>query len=156
MKKKLRIGWFSFTCCEDSTIVFTEILNDYYFKWKEYLDIVYFRALKGKNEISNMDVAFVEGAISSVKQAEELQKIRKSSKKLIAIGSCAVMGKPSGVRNDFSPEVLKKFEEIYKTMKYSKKVKKLNDVIHIDDSIAGCPMKSEEFVAKMESLIGLD
>jgi len=32
--KKLKIGWFSFTCCEDSTIMFTEMLNDHFFAWK--------------------------------------------------------------------------------------------------------------------------
>jgi hypothetical protein len=27
--KRLVVGWFSFTCCEDSTILFTELLNDW-------------------------------------------------------------------------------------------------------------------------------
>ena len=31
---KLVVGWFSFTCCEDSTILFTELLNDHLDEWK--------------------------------------------------------------------------------------------------------------------------
>ena len=27
MGKKLAIGWFTFTCCEDSSIVFIELMN---------------------------------------------------------------------------------------------------------------------------------
>jgi hypothetical protein len=26
---RLVVGWFSFTCCEDSTILLTELLNDH-------------------------------------------------------------------------------------------------------------------------------
>jgi hypothetical protein len=27
--ERLVVGWFSFTCCEDSTILLTELLNDH-------------------------------------------------------------------------------------------------------------------------------
>ncbi len=37
-KKKLVIGWFSFTCCEDSTILLTELLNDNLDVWKKVVD----------------------------------------------------------------------------------------------------------------------
>src|SRR3989344_4536406 len=37
-KKKLNIGWFSFTCCEDSTIMLTEMLNDHYEEWFKLLN----------------------------------------------------------------------------------------------------------------------
>jgi len=90
MPKKLRIGWFSFTCCEDSTIILTELLNDHFFEWRDLLDIRYAKVLKGKNVLDSLDVAFVEGAISSQNQAEKLKKIRAVCRKLVAIGSCAV------------------------------------------------------------------
>ena len=32
--KRLVVGWFSFTCCEDSTILFTELLNDHFDEWR--------------------------------------------------------------------------------------------------------------------------
>ena len=38
MQKKLKIGWFSFTCCEDSTMVWIELMNDNFFKWKDLLE----------------------------------------------------------------------------------------------------------------------
>ena len=38
-QKKLKIGWFSFTCCEDSTIMFTEMLNDNFFEWKKIMKL---------------------------------------------------------------------------------------------------------------------
>ena len=38
--KKLRVGWFSFSCCEDSTIIFTELLNDHWQEWKDKIEFV--------------------------------------------------------------------------------------------------------------------
>ena len=84
-KKKVRIGWFSFSCCEDSTIIFTEMFNDHYDKWKDILDIRYIRAMKKNNDMKNLDIAFVEGAISNSKYEEELKEIRNNCKLLIAI-----------------------------------------------------------------------
>jgi UPF0176 protein len=62
-QKKLRVGWFTFTCCEDSTVVFTEIMNDHFEEWRRVLDIRHARVLQSKNVLDQMDVAFVEGAI---------------------------------------------------------------------------------------------
>ena len=68
---RLVVGWFSFTCCEDSTIVFTELLNDYLDAWKKVIEFRHIKALKTRNSLAGLDVAFVEGAISSDSQAEE-------------------------------------------------------------------------------------
>ena len=64
-KKKLRVGWFSFTCSEDSTMVWIELMNENFFKWKELLDIRYARVLRRENKLDGIDVAFVEGAITT-------------------------------------------------------------------------------------------
>ena len=85
--KKLAIGWFSFTCCEDSTILLTELLNDNLDAWKKLVDFKYIRPLKTKNDMTNLDVAFVEGAASSEKQENEMKKIRENAKYVVAIGS---------------------------------------------------------------------
>jgi len=103
-KKKMAIGWFSFTCCEDSTILFTELLNDHFDEWKKVVDFQHVRALKTNNKLENLDVAFIEGAVSSPTQEEEVKKIRDNSKYVVAIGSCACTGMPSASRNDFGEE----------------------------------------------------
>jgi hypothetical protein len=62
-RKRLVVGWFSFTCCEDSTILFTELLNDHLDEWKELIEFRHMKALKTNNSLSGLDVAFIEGAI---------------------------------------------------------------------------------------------
>ena len=151
--KKIRIGWFTFTCCEDSTILFTELLNDHFFEWKKYFEFVHFKVLQTNNSWAPMDVAFVEGAITSDSQREKLLKIRSLSKKLIAIGACAVTGQPSGQRNTFDEKTKKEIEPVMLRLKYSPTVQRLNEVITVDDFVPGCPMDEKKFLTLVNELI---
>jgi NAD-reducing hydrogenase small subunit len=145
-KKKLRIGWFSFSCCEDSTIVFTEMLNDYYDKWKDIIEIRYARVLKKNNDMNGLDVAFVEGAISNSRAAEELKTIRKNCKKLVAIGACAITGMPSGQRNEFDERRKREIEPIIRAFDLSKNVMPVHEIVTVDDNVPGCPMTEAGFL----------
>lgn len=151
--KKLKIGWFSFTCCEDSSIVFTELLNEHFFEWKKVVEFQHIRILKTDNKLEGLDVAFVEGAISSDKQKEELLNIRKNAKKLVAIGACAITSKPSGNRNDFAPEVLAKYKDVFETFEYSPKVQRLDELVTVDDKVPGCPMIPNIFISKLNEYL---
>ena len=151
--KKLRVGWFSFTCCEDSTIIFTELLNDYFFKWKNLLDIRYAKALKTKNILDQLDVAFVEGAISSQNQVDKLKKIRGLSTKLVAIGSCAVSGFPSAQRNLFDIATLAEIKPILERFAYLSKVLRIDEVVKVDAVVPGCPMDEDKFLSVLGQLL---
>lgn len=146
-QKKLVIGWFSFTCCEDSTILFTELLNQNLDEWKKLVEFRHVSVLKTNNELRDLDVAFVEGAISSPSQAKELEEIRANSKFVVAIGSCACTGKPSASRNDFGDEQInEKIRWYMDHFDYSDKVKKLDELIKVDDLVQGCPMNPDLFI----------
>ena len=142
----MRIGWFSFSCCEDSTIVFTELLNDYYGALMEVAEIRHARVFRKNNDMSDLDIAFVEGAISSDRYEAELKEIRKNCKKLIAVGSCAVTGMPSAQRNDFDEKRKKEINPFLKAFDFRGKVVPLHDIVTVDDSIPGCPMTEAGFL----------
>ena len=145
-QKKLKIGWFSFSCCEDSTIVFVELLNEHYKEWLPLLEFRHANVLKSKNELSDIDVAFVEGAIANDKDEQELKEIRKVSKKVVAIGSCAVKGNPSNQRNDFDEDKKKRIENFITAWGLKEKVKTVKECVTVDDEVDGCPMQEEVFL----------
>lgn len=148
MENKLKIGWFTFTCCEDSTIIFTELLNTHYKEWLKRLDFVHAKVLKKdlNNGLTDMDIAFVEGAISSESQKEKLKKIREKSKILVAIGACAVVGSPSNQRNFFNQQQIEQIKPILDRFKYGEKVLKLSDLVKVDELVPGCPMNETKFL----------
>jgi len=146
--KKLAVGWFSFTCSEDSTILLTELLNTYLDGWKKLVEFRFFKALKTKNSLKDLDVAFIEGAISSESQANEVKKIRENAKYLVAVGACACTGAPSASRNAFTPDDMsEKIKDYMSRFDYSDKVKKLEDVVKVDEKVEGCPMDTTAFLA---------
>ena len=153
MAKKLRIGWFSFTCCEDSTMVWIELMNDNFFKWKELIDIRNARALRRNNKITGIDVAFVEGAIATEKDAKKLRLIRKNSKRLVAVGSCAVSGMPAGQRNAFDDGLKKEIAFLLERFHQTDKVRTVKDVVPIDGELQGCPMQEGEFLEMLDKYL---
>ena len=151
--KKLRIGWFTFTCCEDSSIIFVELLNKNFFKWKKQIDFRYCKLLKSKNEFDEFDVSFVEGAISNDTEKEKLLQIRQKSKYVVAIGSCAVSGYPSAQRNDFPEKFKVKIEPFLQKWNLYKNVLKLDQIIKIDDKVDGCPMLEQGFLKTLDKYL---
>src|SRR3989344_2626358 len=153
MKRKLRVGWFSFSCCEDSTIIFTELLNDHWQDWRDKIELVHALILRKKNELKDLDVSFVEGAITSSNQEEKLKKIRAASKKIIAIGSCACTGMPSAQRNWFDKSRRDEIDNLLIRFKYSDKVKSLKEIVKVDAEVNGCPMVEQVFLKVMNDLL---
>lgn len=151
--KKLKIGWFSFTCCEDSTILFTELMNDHWQEWVKVLDVRHAKVLQSDNVLDELDVAFVEGAISAPDQEKKLKEIRQKSKKLIAIGACAVTGMPSAQRNEFPEEIREEINFLIERFHYGDKVKRLDEVVKVDDKVPGCPMNEKKFLEVLEQAL---
>lgn len=151
--EKIKIGWFSFSCCEDNTVIMTEVMNDHWQEWKENFDFRHARVMKSKNVMDAFDIAFIEGALASEEQVNTVKDIRSRSKKLVAVGSCAVTGLPSGQRNNFTEEQKASIDFLLTRFKSLPMVKKVSDVVTVDVEIPGCPMSPDIFLAKVNSLV---
>lgn len=151
--EKIKIGWFTFSCCEDNTIVMTEVMNDHWQEWKKIFDFRHVRVLKSKNIFDEFDISFIEGAIASAKHEIKAKEIRERSKKVIAVGSCAVNGMPSAQRNTFTPEQKESIQFLLDKFAALPEVKKVADVIPIDGEIPGCPMDPTNFLNKVNELV---
>jgi len=144
--KKLKVGFFSFTGDEGCMIEFLEILNNKFKEWSKLLDIRYCRLLKSKNKMKGLDVAFVEGAVATYREEKNLKEIRKNAKRVVAIGSCAIDGSPSNLRNYFDKEKTKEIKHILDNFGHRKKVLPLKDFVKVDEDVEGCPMIEEKFI----------
>ena len=152
-QEKIKIGWFSFSCCEGGAIVMTEVMNDHWQEWKKIFDFRHVRIFQSKNTFDEFDIAFVEGAVTSPKQEERVKEIRNISKKFVAVGSCAIVGLPAGQRNTFTPEQKENIDFLITRFGALPKVKKLSEVVKVDVEIPGCPMSPEIFLEKVNALV---
>jgi len=150
---KKRVGIFSLTCDEGCSIYLTEIFNHKLVEWLEKIELVYFLSVKDKTEIANLDVALVEGVVTSERDKEDIEKIRNNSKILIAMGSCAITALPSGQRNTFSEEQKEDIREHLEKYKFLPKALALKEVVKVDDEIPGCPIDTNNFIAVFEKYL---
>jgi coenzyme F420-reducing hydrogenase gamma subunit len=151
--QKIAIGWFSFSCCEDSTIVFTELMNDHWEEWKRIFDFRHVKVLQSHNVMDAFDIAFIEGAMASPEHVEKLKDIRSRSKKLVAIGACACIGQPAGQRNNFTPEQKAATDFLVERFGALPKVLTVEEVVPVDAKVPGCPMIPDLFLKAVSALV---
>jgi NAD-reducing hydrogenase small subunit len=75
------------------------------------VEVVYGPLVDAQEFPKAVDVAVIEGAISSQEDLERVRTIRQRSKLVIALGDCAVTGNVSAMRNQIVPRKL--LERIY-------------------------------------------
>lgn len=151
--RKARIGFFSFTCDEGCMITFLEILNTKFFEWAEKVDIVYCRQLKKKGEIRDLDIAFVEGAISSVKDRRRIMEVRANSNILVVMGSCAIAGAPSNQRNFFDEHKREEIAFLLQRFQQLPQVSPVKETVKVDYEIPGCPIIEDKFIEVMTTAL---
>jgi F420-non-reducing hydrogenase small subunit len=80
--------------------------------------------MKDNDKIEECDIALVEGCVTEENQIRTLKQIRKKSKQVIALGTCAAFGGIVNLNND-------------------KRGDPISDHIEIDGMIPGCPPPSK-------------
>ena len=150
---KKRVGIFSLTCDEGCSIYLTEIFNKKLIGWLEKIELVYFLALKNHTEAENLDIALVEGVVTSKKDLAEIKKIREKAKILIAMGTCAMTALPSGQRNNFNINQLKEIKGHMEKYNFLPKALALKDVVKVDNNISGCPIDENRFIETFEKYL---
>ncbi len=151
--KKKRVGVFSLTCDEGCSIYLTEIFNKKLLGWLEKIEIVNFLAIKDFVEIKNLDIALVEGVVTSEKDKKLIEEVRKNTKVLVAMGTCAITALPSGQRNNFNKDQLAQIKDHLKKYKFLPKALSVKEAVKTDDEIPGCPIDPKKFVEVFEKYI---
>lgn len=150
MKPKIAI--FSLTSCEGCSLAILE-LEDQLLDILGAVEIVNFR--EGMTERSwDIDIGFVDGAVSTPVDEEEVKHFRQSCKVLVAIGACACLGGLNTLKN-YQPE------KEYRSYVYGDRADwfptipavPLSKVVKVDYELPGCPMVKEEFLEFVKTLL---
>ncbi len=149
----MKIGFFSFTCCEGCTVMFIELLNKKFFEYASKVDIQNIRVLRSNETIGSLDIAFVEGAISTQSEVKKLKEIREKSQMVVALGSGAANGYPSNQRNSFDETRKKEIAPLVKKLHQLDEISPISKFVKVDDQINGCPVSEDELAVKMEGYL---
>jgi len=154
MGNKLKVAWVTFACCEDSSILFLELMNDHFFEWNRKMEFRVCRMLKKEAKFEDIDVAFIEGAIALREDEEKLKHLREVSKRVVSIGSCACTGLPSAQRNFFDERTKGEIELVIDRFGHMDKVVPLKGLVKVDYEVPGCPMDERIFLKVLQKCFG--
>ena len=128
------------------------------------IELVFGPLVDAQEYPENVDVALVEGAVSSQDDLKLLQTIRQRTKFLVALGDCAVTGNVPAMRNNIP--VKKLLESIYiQGVTTAPGVPKdgvpallrhagpLHESVRVDLHVPGCPPKPDAIAFVLKELL---
>jgi NAD-reducing hydrogenase small subunit len=127
-------------------------------------DLVYSPLVDFKVYPEMVDVALVEGAISSVEDEHKIRYIRKHTTLLVAMGDCAVTGNVPAMRNPFGPlPILERaYHENASAQQQTpcsivpallERVRPVHEFVDVDLYLPGCPPSADTFFAVLTDLL---
>jgi coenzyme F420-reducing hydrogenase gamma subunit len=122
------------------------------------IDIRDFSMASSENQTAcKLDIALVEGAVLSKRDADTLKAIRERSRLLIALGSCAVWGGVAAMdrgadRHELLEEVYGETGLTYDSMH----AQALHELVKVDFNMTGCPIEKGHFLAAVAALLNGD
>ena len=102
-RKKVRAATVWLDGCSGCHMSFLD-LDERLIEIAQQVEMVYTPLIDLKVYPDDVDVALIEGAVSSEEDLEKIHRIRRKTKILIAFGDCAVTGNVPSMRNAFSVE----------------------------------------------------
>ncbi len=154
---KPTVGVFGLTGCAGDQLV---VLNceDQLLDLAAAVDIRDFlMASSGGDAKCDLDIALVEGAVCTKRDAERLLAIRKRSKLLVALGTCAVWGGVPTMDRGMDRQALLK--DVYGDagLAYDAvPTQALHEVVKVDLKITGCPIEKSHVLAAVANLLNGD
>ena len=151
MKPKLAVHKFS-SCdgCQLSLLNLGEDLP----RIAALVDIVHFAEAGPSDEEARVDIALVEGSMSTPDELERIQRIRANSGTVVAIGACAVAGGLQALRNLADADSWK--TAIYARPEYIDLLATATPAaahVRVDHEIWGCPVNSRQVVGALRDLL---
>lgn len=153
MDPKPKLAVHKFSSCDGCQLA---LLNagPALFVLAQLVDIVHFVEAGRVNPDAEVDIALIEGSISTSEELERIKRIRANSKVLISIGACATAGGIQALRRmvDHRDWVT----SIYADPAYVDTLSTctpIADHVRVDHELWGCPVNTKQVFSTIQSLI---
>jgi len=151
--KRPRVSVHKFSSCDGCQLAFLN-LGEALLDLDSVVEIVHFAEAGPVDAHANVDIAFIEGSISTAHDAVRIKDIRERSQFLVTMGACATSGGVQALRNlgDRGDWV----ESIYASPEYIDSLDQVSPIsqhVKVDFELWGCPVSSRQIVATVRSLL---
>lgn len=150
---KPRVAVHKFSSCDGCQLAFLNLGEDL-LALAERVDLVHFAEAGPLDPDTEVDVAFVEGSVTTPEDIERIRHIRQHSRMLIAIGACATSGGIQALRNsangaDWVAQIYAHPEAIA-SLGHSTPI---SSHVKVDFELWGCPVSGPQVLMVVNSLL---
>lgn len=152
MARKLRVAVHKFTSCDGCQLALLN-LGPTLLTVADRFELLHFVEAGPIDPEAHVDVAIIEGSVSTSDEEARIKRIRAASRHLVAIGACATSGGIQALRN--LPHEGDWVGAIYASPQHIEtlaKVRAISEVVKVDLELWGCPVTSEQVLAALRAL----
>ncbi len=150
---KPRVGVYKFTSCDGCQLAFLNA-GDALLTLADLVDMLHFAEVGAIDLQAKIDIAFVEGSISTPEEEVRIKNIRENSKYLITIGACATAGGIQALRQVSDSKGWVK--SIYPSDEHIQSLKTSTAISHhvkVDWELSGCPVNGKQVLDAIRFLL---
>lgn len=150
---KPKVAIHKFSSCDGCQLAFLN-LGEKLIQLTELVDIVHFIQAGPVADTAEVDIAFVEGSISTPEEVERIKALRAKSHYLITIGACATAGGLQALRNLNDAQAWT--AAVYAQPHYIHSLATATAVaqhVRVDLELWGCPVNSYQVLSALRALL---
>jgi coenzyme F420-reducing hydrogenase gamma subunit len=143
---KPTLAVYKFSSCDGCQLSILN-LEDELLDLAGVVEIAYFLEARRRTLLGPYDIALVEGSVSTPHEIERIQEIRKKSKTLVALGTCATAGGIQALRNFVNLDDLAM--AVYEHPEYLHALPTstpISEHVKVDFELWGCPVNKYQLV----------
>jgi coenzyme F420-reducing hydrogenase gamma subunit len=153
MTDKPKVAVHKFASCDGCQLAFLN-LGEELLTLAQLVEIVHFVEMGPVNPDTSVDIAFIEGSISTPEDAERILRIRAHSRYLITVGACATSGGLQALRN--FADAKEWLAAIYAKPEYVQSLATSTPIsqhVKVDLELWGCPVSGRQLLAVVRALL---
>ena len=150
---KLKVAVHKFSSCDGCQLAFLNAGTDL-LALADLVDIVHFVEAGMIDSEAEVDIAFVEGSITTEDEMQRIQTVRKNSRYLITIGACATSGGLQSLRNVCDSQDW--LASVYASPQFIDSLENVSSIaqhVRVDYELWGCPVSTRQVFEVVRSLL---
>lgn len=156
-KPKPRVAVHKFTSCDGCQLAFLNS-GESLLQLSELVEFVHFVEMGPTSPESPVDIAFIEGSVSTESELIRIKQIRDNSRYLISIGACATSGGLQALRNMHDAQHFRDdwLAQVYANTEVLESLPTATPIsahVRVDLELWGCPVNQYQVFSAIRDLL---